>query len=70
MANEEKNAPVVRRPENAETARQSNPKEAETSPEWYQRTRPTQGVRSAWGDRSDWSGSGTRGQNWSGGRER
>jgi hypothetical protein len=38
--------------------------------EWYQRSRPAQGVRTKEGDRSDWSGSSARGQNWSGGRER
>jgi hypothetical protein len=46
------------------------PSEAEVNPEWYQRTRPTQGVRTKEGDRSDWSGASARGQNWAGGRER
>jgi hypothetical protein len=52
------------RGQSSEVTRQMYPKEAERSPDWYQRTRP------AAGDRSDWGGSATRGQNWSGGRER
>lgn len=59
---------LIRRPENSEVRRLNNPEER---PDWYQNSRPAQGVRTAHGDRSDWSGASARGQNWSGGgRER
>jgi hypothetical protein len=76
MAHDEKAVPVSR-PENDEVARQVKPQretrtptEKEQSPDWYQRSRPAEGVRTREGDRSDWSGSSWRGQIWSGGRER
>ena len=54
-------------PENTEVARKADPQK---SLEWYLRSRPTAGFRAAEGDRSDWSGSSARCQNWAGWRER